>query len=101
MNGGRSSGHGTAPSPSGQLRPQKHVGWLADAILDAARSDSLRKTCQAFGLKREKEIQTRYGKEKESRRDCGRTIPSTRYQVQLLQRFGSVAGFLRASSWRA
>jgi ParB/RepB/Spo0J family partition protein len=46
-----------------------HVDWLVDAILDAARSDSLKRTCQAFGLKREKELESRHGKEKESWRD--------------------------------
>jgi len=48
---------------------EKHIEWLADAILDAARSDSLRLSCRAFGLRREKEVETPYGKEKESWRD--------------------------------
>ena len=46
-----------------------HVDWLGDALLDSARSDSLRRVCQAFGLKREKEVQTTYGKQRETWRD--------------------------------
>ncbi len=46
-----------------------HVDWLVDAMLDAARSDSLKRACQAFGLKREREMKTAYGQEKESWRD--------------------------------
>jgi hypothetical protein len=47
----------------------EHADWLAEAILDSARCDSLRLACSALALKREKEVQTRYGKEKESWRD--------------------------------
>jgi len=52
-----------------QVSLDERAAWLAEAILDSARCDSLRLTCSALGLKREKEVQTRYGKEKESWRD--------------------------------
>lgn len=45
---------------------EERTDWLAEAILDSARCDSLRLACSALGLKREKDVQTRYGKEKES-----------------------------------
>jgi len=47
----------------------ERADWLAEAILDSARCDSLRLACSALGLKREKVVQTRYGKERESWRD--------------------------------
>ncbi len=47
----------------------EHAAWLAEAILDSARCDSLRLACAALGLRREREVRTRYGKEKESWRD--------------------------------
>jgi len=52
-----------------QVSLDARADWLAEAILDSARCDSLRLACSALGLRREKEVQTRYGKEKESWRD--------------------------------
>lgn len=52
-----------------QVSLDEHAGWLVEAILDSARCDSLRLACHALALKREQEVQTRYGKEKESWRD--------------------------------
>jgi len=52
-----------------EVELDSHVLWLAEAILDSARSDSLRMACQAFGLKREKEVRTNYGTQRETWRD--------------------------------